>query len=271
MNRLVVRLVVVAALLPLALAGCRQGMFDDAKYEPYEASTLFPDGSSARPLPAGTVARGLLAEDRLLATGVGGDGQFAANPLPIGREVLVRGRQRYDVFCAPCHDRVGTGNGMIVRRGYTRPPSFHEPRLRQVPDGHIFDVMTRGLGQMPSYASQVPVEDRWAIVAYVRALQLSQDAELAALPGEVRQVAERALAGTPRPPRAEPPAERPGAAGEPATAPVPTDLMPSDPAPSAPAPSAAAPPAPAAEVGAEPLGADRGDQGPDAPPEEPQR
>ena len=221
---------VAAALLPLALAGCRQGMFDDAKYEPFEKSTLFPNESSARPLPAGTVARGLLAEDRLLATGLGPDGLFAANPLPISRELLVRGRQRFDVFCSPCHDRVGTGNGMIVRRGYTRPPSFHDPRLRQVPDGHIFDVITRGLGQMPSYASQVPVEDRWAIVAYVRALQLSQDAELAALPAEVRQAAERALAGKQRPPRR---ATRPGepAAGGPVTAPVPADLMPTDPAP----------------------------------------
>lgn len=198
------RLVVVAALVPLALAGCRQGMFDDAKYEPYERSTLFPNESSARPLPAGTVARGLLAEDRVLATGVGADGAFAVNPLPISRELLVRGRQRYDVFCAPCHDRVGTGNGMIARRGFTRPPSFHEPRLRQIPDGHLFDAITRGYGQMPSYASQVPVDDRWAIVAYVRALQLSQDAELAALPSEVRQVAERALAGQARPPRRPP-------------------------------------------------------------------
>jgi mono/diheme cytochrome c family protein len=205
------RFVAVAALLPLALAGCRQGMFDQAKYEPFEKSTLFPNESSARPLPAGTVARGLLAEDRLLATGLGADGLFAANPLPISRELLVRGRQRFDVFCAPCHDRVGTGNGMIPRRGFARPPTYHQPRLRQVPDGHLFDVITRGIGQMPSYASQVPVEDRWAIVAYVRALQLSQDAELAALPGEVRQVAERALAGTPRPPAAENGDAAPGA------------------------------------------------------------
>lgn len=241
------RLAAVAVLLPLALAGCRQGMFDDAKYEPYEASTLFPDGSSARPLPAGTVARGLLGDDRALATGVGDDGLFAANPLPITRERLVRGRQRYDVFCAPCHDRVGTGNGLIVQRGYLRPPSFHQERLRQIADGHLFDVITRGYGQMPSYASQVPRDDRWAIVAYVRALQLSQDAELAALPPEVRQVAERALAGHPRPPRrapeedaaAPPPGVEP--VGEPVSAPVPAELHPSDPAPPPPAENGAAP------------------------------
>lgn len=259
------RLAAAAVLLPLALAGCRQGMFDDAKYEPYEASPLFPDGSSARPLPAGTVARGQLGEDRALATGVGEDGRFAANPLPITRELLVRGRQRYDVFCAPCHDRVGTGNGMIVRRGYTRPPSFHDDRLRQIEDGHLFDVVTRGFGQMPSYASQVPRDDRWAIVAYVRALQLSQDAELAALPAEVGRVAERALARHPRPSRREavPPEQgspstggtsaggpAPGGAesGAPASASVPDALHPSDPAP---------PPAPA-ENGEAPQGAGAG-------------
>lgn len=245
-------LAALVALVPLALAGCRQGMFDDAKYEPYEKSTLFPNESSARPIPAGTVARGLLADDRLLATGVGPAGTFAANPLPIDRRLLRRGRERYDVFCAPCHDRVGTGNGMIVRRGFTRPPSFHEDRLRQIPDGHVFDVVTRGFGQMPSYAKQVSVEDRWAIVAYVRALQLSQDADLAALPADVRQVAEQALAGQPR---------RPLGAVEGAE-PVPDT-------------TGDVPPAPAVEdFGApveSPLETDLGDEGPDAPAEEPRR
>ena len=190
------RLAAVALALPLALAGCRQGMFDDARIEPYEASPVFADGSSARPLPPGTVARGLLAEDRVLATGAAPGGGFAPNPLPITRELLVRGRERYDVFCAPCHDRVGTGRGMIVRRGYQRPPSFHEPRLQEIADGHIFDVVTRGFGQMPSYATQVAVEDRWAVGAYVRALQLSQHAPMAALSPDERQ---RAEAGGPPP------------------------------------------------------------------------
>ncbi|HEX2162484.1 MAG TPA: cytochrome c, partial [Thermoanaerobaculia bacterium] len=197
------RLALAAVLVPLAALGCRQGMYDDVKYEPYEKSELFPNETSARPLPAGTVARGLLGEDRTLVTGLSPEGTFAANPLPITRELLVRGRERFDVFCSPCHDRVGTGDGMIVRRGYTRPPTFHDDRLRRLPDGHLFDVITRGYGQMPSYAAQVPVEDRWAIVAYVRALQLSQDAQFAALPAEVRRAAERALARVPAPsPRA---------------------------------------------------------------------
>lgn len=249
------RLAAVAILLPLALAGCRQGMFDDARIEPYEATPVFADGSSARPLPAGTVARGLLAADRVVATGAAPGGGFAANPLPMTRQLLARGRERYDVFCAPCHDRVGTGNGMIVQRGYTRPPSFHEPRLREVADGHLFDVITRGFGQMPSYASQVAVEDRWAIVAYVRALQLSQDAELGALPAPVRQVAERALAGQPRP--VPPPA-----------AAAPDELAPDT--------GGDEPPAPAVEdFGApveSPLESDLGDEGPAEPPaEEPRR
>ncbi|HEX6202430.1 MAG TPA: cytochrome c [Thermoanaerobaculia bacterium] len=247
------RLAAVAVALPLAVAGCRQGMFDDARIEPYEASPVFADGSSARPLPAGTVARGRLAADPVLATGAVPGGGFAPNPLPITRELLTRGRERYDVFCSPCHDRVGTGRGMIVRRGYQRPPSFHEPRLKEIADGHIFDVATRGFGQMPSYASQVAVEDRWAIVAYVRALQLSQDAELAALPAATRRVAERALAGQPSP--------------------VPAAARPAEPVPDT---VGDRPPAPVGEDFAAPvegaLDVDLGDEGPDRPrPEEPRR
>ena len=109
--------------------------------------------------------------------------------------LLKRGQERFNIFCSVCHGRIGDGNGMIVQRGFVRPPSYHLARLRQAPDGHFFDVITRGFGRMPSYASQVPVEDRWAIVAYLRALQLSQNADLAALPGEVQRVAQQALAG----------------------------------------------------------------------------
>jgi mono/diheme cytochrome c family protein len=199
-------LAALALLLPLA-AGCRQGMFDQAKYEPYEKSALFPEQSSARQIPEGTVARGRLMEDRVLATGVEEGGEFAALPVPVTRELLARGRERYDVFCAPCHDRVGGGDGMIVRRGFVRPPSYHTARLRDAPDGYLFDVMSRGFGQMPSYASQVPPEDRWAIVAYIRALQLSQDAGLAELPPAVRRVAVAALA-------AQPPFPAPPTSGE---------------------------------------------------------
>jgi mono/diheme cytochrome c family protein len=201
-------LAVVTVLLPLAAFGCRQGMYDQARYEPYEQSDLFHDGTSSRPLPAGTVARGMLRDDAAFYTGttagaagteVGAEGGagtsfVTTNPLPVTREVLRRGRERYNVFCAPCHDQVGTGNGMIVQRGFTRAASFHEDRLRQMPEGYYYDVITRGFGQMPSYATQVAPEDRWAIVAYVRALQLSQNARLGELPADVRQLAEQALA-----------------------------------------------------------------------------
>jgi hypothetical protein len=132
------------------------------------------------------VARGELDLDPPFTTGRIGDGFVSEVPLPVTRPLLLRGRERYDIFCAPCHDRVGTGDGMIVRRGYRRPPSFHIDRLRNESDGYLFDVTTRGFGQMPGYAAQVPVRDRWAIVAYVRALQLSQHAPLADVPAPER-------------------------------------------------------------------------------------
>jgi mono/diheme cytochrome c family protein len=115
-------------------------------------------------------------------------------PFPVTREVLLRGQERYDVFCSPCHGRAGTGNGMIVRRGYKQPTSFHDPRLRSAPVGYFVNVMTEGFGVMPSYAPQVEVEDRWAIAAYVRALQYSQNARLADLSPEQRQRVEADLA-----------------------------------------------------------------------------
>lgn len=193
------------------LAGCRQprqAMYDQEKYEPYETSTLFADGASARPFPQGTVARGALAEDRPYHTGTLPDGSFVAEiPVAVDRALLARGRERFDVFCSPCHGRLGEGNGMVAQRGYKRPPSYHVARLRTMPDGYFFDVITRGFGQMPSYATQVPVDDRWAIVAYVRALQLSQNARLADLPAELQEVAERALAGGEAPADAEDPVD----------------------------------------------------------------
>lgn len=200
----------LAAALPLALAGCRQGMFDQAKYEPYEKSPLFDDESSARPLPEGTVAWGALGEDRAFHTGMSAGGAFVAeSPVPWTREVLARGRRQFDVFCAPCHSRTGDGDGMIVRRGYKRPASYHEERLRGMPDGYFFDVITRGYGVMPSYAQQVPVADRWAIVGYVRALQRSRTVALAELPAGERAAAGEALAEADRrPPAAQ--VTRPG-------------------------------------------------------------
>lgn len=182
-----------AAVLALLLAalGCRQDMHDQAKYEPYEESDFFADGQASRPSVPGTVARGWLREDDHLYRGLGPDGGFASTlPMPLSRALVERGRQRFDIFCSPCHGRTGDGNGMIVQRGFKRPPSLHEERLRDMPFGYFFDVMTNGFGQMSSYAAQVPVEDRWAIAAYVRALQSSRHVDVASLPEADRQLLE---------------------------------------------------------------------------------
>jgi mono/diheme cytochrome c family protein len=186
------------ALLAVVAVGCRQDMHDQPKYEAFEKSRFFADSTSARPLPAGTVARGTLREDEPYFTGFTTDDRLVRRlPIAVDRHVLERGRATFDAFCAPCHDRAGTGQGMIVRRGFKQPPTYHQDRLRNEADGYFFDVVTNGFGQMPSYASQISVEDRWAVVAYVRALQLSQHAPLAELPAEDR---ERALAaGAPAP------------------------------------------------------------------------
>lgn len=152
-------------------------MQDQPRYEPLEASTFFPDGRSARPPVANTVARGQLADQDLIP-----DAKSARFPLPLTPALLDRGAERYDIYCAPCHDRVGTGDGVVVRRGYRRPPSLHVDRLRQAPVGQLFAVVSDGFGAMPGYAAQVPVRDRWAILAYLRALQRSQHATLADVP-----------------------------------------------------------------------------------------
>jgi len=165
---------VVAALALLALAGCRQDMHDQPRYEPLEASDLFGDRRASRPLVDGTVARGELREDALLYTGKV-DGKDAEEfPFPLTEAVLARGRERYDIFCAPCHGRTGEGDGMIVQRGYRRPTSYHALTLQNAPVGHFFDVITNGWGAMPDYASQIEVRDRWAIAAYIRALQATR-------------------------------------------------------------------------------------------------
>jgi Cytochrome C oxidase, cbb3-type, subunit III len=173
-------LAVALAACALLAAGCRQNMHNQAKVEPLETSDFFADGQGARMLPAHTVARGDLRADVGLYTGIGADQQpLTTLPFPVTREVLRRGEERYNVFCAPCHDRVGSGRGMIVQRGYKQPTSYHDPRLRSSPVGYFFNVMTDGFGVMPSYASQIPVEDRWAIAAWIRVLQYSQNASLA--------------------------------------------------------------------------------------------
>jgi mono/diheme cytochrome c family protein len=172
------------AVLLGAGAGCRQDMHDQPKYKPLRASAFFEDGRSARPLPEDTVARGQLRDDEHLYMGKSGGALATTFPFAVTSEVLERGHDRFDIYCSPCHDRLGTGKGMVVRRGYRVPPSFHMERLRDAPPGHFFDVITNGFGVMPDYAAQVAARDRWAITAYIRALQLSQHAALADVPAE---------------------------------------------------------------------------------------
>jgi mono/diheme cytochrome c family protein len=174
------------AVCLLALTGCRQDMHNQPKYIPLRDSAFFRDGSSARPLLEDTVARGTLQEDAAFYTGKENGAVLATLPFPLTQDVLDRGEQRYNIYCAPCHDRTGNGQGMIVRRGYRQPPSYHVDRLRQVPLGHFFDVMTNGFGAMPDYRAQITPRDRWAIAAYIRALQLSQHASESDVPAEDR-------------------------------------------------------------------------------------
>jgi len=172
----------VLALALLLLAGCRQEMYDQPRTKPHRPSDFFADGRSDRQPVAGAIARGQLRDDSHLYTGKVGGQLVSTFPFPVTRAVLERGRERFNIYCAPCHDRLGNGNGMIVRRGFRPPPSLHEDRLRDAPVGHHFDVISNGLGSMPDYAAEIPVRDRWAIVAYLRALQLSQRASVADVP-----------------------------------------------------------------------------------------
>jgi hypothetical protein len=169
-----------------ALSGCRQDMHNQPKYIPYRPSEFFADGSSARQPVLGTVARGELHADTYLYTGKvnGQDGTLM--PFPVTRGVLERGEERYNIYCTPCHSRVGDGNGMIVQRGYRRAANLHDPRLQQAPIGHFYDVIAKGWGAMPDYSAQIDVRDRWAIAAYIRALQLSQNASVEDVPAEMR-------------------------------------------------------------------------------------
>jgi mono/diheme cytochrome c family protein len=162
-------------------------MHDQPKYIPYRPSSFFGDDRSQRPVIAGTVARGQLDEDTAFYTGKGADGKFVdAFPFPVTKDVVLRGQERFNIYCTPCHDRNGNALGMVVRRGFRRPPSYHIDRLRQVPNGYIFDVITNGFGAMPQYSAQVKPADRWAIVSYIRALQLSQMATIEDVPPEAR-------------------------------------------------------------------------------------
>lgn len=176
-----------AVLLPLLLAGCRQDMHDQPRYKPLGKSDFFDDQRASRPLVAGTVARGQLHEDAAFYQGKQGQAFVAAFPLPVDAALVARGRQRFGIYCTPCHGQTGHGDGMVVKRGYRRPPSFHQDRLRREKPGYFFDVITNGFGSMPDYAAQIPPADRWAIVAYVRALQLSQYASLDDVPADKRK------------------------------------------------------------------------------------
>jgi len=180
--------VLVAAFATLlAASGCSQMMNDEPRYKPLAESDFFADGQSARPQVDGTIARGHLRLDQAFYTGRSNGVLVSALPVPVTRDLLVRGRQRFDIFCSPCHGRLGDGDGVVVERGFRSPPSYHIDRLRTAPAGHFFDVMTNGFGAMASYASRVPPADRWAIVAYIRALQLSQHAALSDAPADVRR------------------------------------------------------------------------------------
>ena len=161
----------------LILAGCRQDMHDQPRFKPLAESDFYTDLRSARPPVEGTVARGQLHEDTYFYTGKIGNNPGDVMPFPVTKEVLERGRERFNIFCAPCHSRLGDGNGVVPSRGFPRkPPSYQTERLRKAPWGYFFDVITNGFGSMPDYGSQIPPRDRWAIVAYIRALQLSQGA-----------------------------------------------------------------------------------------------
>jgi mono/diheme cytochrome c family protein len=173
---------IAALALVCLIGGCRRDMQVQPRYNPYDASNFFGDDRSARPAVPGTIARGQLHLDELLYSGKIDGKEADVFPFAITRADLDRGRERYNIYCSPCHDVTGSGRGMIVLRGFPPPPSFHIERLRQAPPGHFFDVMTNGLGVMYSYSYRVNPEDRWRIAAYIRALQLSQQASIDDVP-----------------------------------------------------------------------------------------
>lgn len=175
-------LALVACLAAPLLAGCRQDMHDQPRLKPYAKSTFFADQRAMRPLVPNTVARGRLFEDPHMNLGKVDGKDAAAFPMAITKEVLARGRERYGIYCVNCHGMLGDGDGMIVSRGLKRPPSYHIDRLREAPPGYIFGVITNGFGVMYDLADRIRPEDRWAITAYVRALQQSQNATLDDVP-----------------------------------------------------------------------------------------
>ena len=175
-------------LLAAALAGCRQDMHDAPRYEALEQSDFFADKRAMRPQVEGTVARGMLRDDDAFYTGKVDGEPLAALPaqVTVDKALLDRGESRFNIYCSPCHSPLGDGNGTVVQRGYKRPTSFHDPRLKGMPVGYFYDVITNGFGQMPDYSAQVAPQDRWAIAAYIRALQLSQGATVDDVPADQR-------------------------------------------------------------------------------------
>lgn len=168
-------LVIASLFVALSSVACDQQMANQPSYEPLEASKFFADGQSSRPLVEGTIPRGGLREDLHLYTGKMNGTLVNSLPMQLDDKVMKRGQERFNIYCSMCHGKSGYGDGMVVRRGYKRPTSFHTDRLRTERLGHFFDVITNGYGSMPAYGSMIPAEDRWAIVAYVRALQMSQN------------------------------------------------------------------------------------------------
>jgi mono/diheme cytochrome c family protein len=189
------RLVLLLTTCLLLAGGCRQDMQDQPRFKPLRPNPMFDDGGSARPLVEGTVSRGSASFRPSWSAAsakptpileVNDPSQATQFPFPVTANVLDRGQDRFNIYCAVCHGRIGDGRGMVVQRGFRQPPSYHVDRLRAAPIGHFYDVMTKGFGAMPSYGEQVTPQDRWAIIAYIRALQLSQHAPVSDVPLEKR-------------------------------------------------------------------------------------
>ncbi len=181
----------ILLITPFALVSCRNEMHDQPKAKSYRASAIFDDSLSMRPVVEGTVARGYLRADPLYDQGkmIDASGKSidaATFPFPVTKTILDRGQERFNIYCSPCHGMTGEGDGMVVRRGFRPPPSYHMDRLRTATPGHFFDVISNGFGTMPDYAMQLSPADRWAVVAYVKALQVSQHATVAEIPPPIR-------------------------------------------------------------------------------------
>ena len=186
MRRRTVKLLAALTLGMLVLTSCGRNMFDQARVDAFEASPFFADGSAMRPIPEGTVSRERGALQPSYLTGLGPTGFLAELPIELTTDVLLRGQERFDIYCAPCHNYNGDGAGMIVQRGFPQPASFvTEQRLLDSPVGYYYNAITNGFGRMYSYASRIKPEDRWAIAAYIKALQLSQNAQISDVPADI--------------------------------------------------------------------------------------